>query len=54
MNIYNDKEILITGGTGSFGNEFCRKITVNKIKPRRLIIYSRDEFKQEEMQKKIS
>ena len=30
MNIYNDKEILITGGTGSFGNEFCRKITVNK------------------------
>lgn len=53
MNIYNDKEILITGGTGSFGNEFCRKITVNKIKPRRLIIYSRDEFKQEEMQKKF-
>ena len=52
MEIYKDKEILITGGTGSFGNEFCRKIINNKTKPRRLIIYSRDEFKQAEMEKK--
>jgi UDP-N-acetylglucosamine 4,6-dehydratase (inverting) len=52
MNIYRNKQILITGGTGSFGNEFCRKIINNKIKPRRLIIFSRDEFKQAEMEKK--
>ena len=52
MNFYNNSQILITGGTGSFGNEFCRKIVENKIKPRRLIIFSRDEFKQSEMEKK--
>jgi len=52
MNFYNNSQILITGGTGSFGNEFCRKIVKNKIKPKRLIIFSRDEFKQSEMEKK--
>jgi len=52
MNFYNNNQILITGGTGSFGNEFCKKIVENKIKPRRLIIFSRDEFKQSEMEKK--
>ena len=51
--MYNNKEILITGGTGSFGNAFCRKLINKKFKPRRLIIYSRDEFKQAEMQKKF-
>jgi UDP-N-acetylglucosamine 4,6-dehydratase len=44
----NDKVILITGGTGSFGKAFCRTI-VNEFKPRKLIIFSRDELKQYEM-----
>ena len=41
----NDKSILITGGTGSFGNTFV-PMTLAKYNPRRLIIYSRDEMKQ--------
>ena len=45
----NDKTILITGGTGSFGHEAIRTI-LNRWKPKRLIVYSRDELKQFEMQ----
>ncbi len=41
----NDKTILITGGTGSFGNRFVNRI-FQEFKPRKLIIYSRDEYKQ--------
>ncbi len=44
----NDKTILITGGTGSFGKK-CTEIILKKYKPKRLIIYSRDELKQFEM-----
>ena len=44
----NDKNILITGGTGSFGKK-TTKIILEKYKPRRLIIFSRDELKQFEM-----
>ncbi len=44
-----NKSILITGGTGSFGREFVRT-AIRKYRPRRLIIYSRDEWKQSEMQ----
>ncbi len=44
----NDKTILITGGTGSFGQK-CVEVIVKKYKPRRLIIFSRDELKQYEM-----
>lgn len=44
----NNKNILITGGTGSFGKK-CTEIILRKYRPRRLIIYSRDEFKQFEM-----
>jgi UDP-N-acetylglucosamine 4,6-dehydratase len=44
----NDKSILITGGTGSFGKK-ATKIILNKYKPKRLIIFSRDELKQFEM-----
>ena len=36
------KAILITGGTGSFGNAFIR-MTLEKFNPLRLVIYSRDE-----------
>lgn len=49
---FNNKQILITGGTGSFGNEFINQIIKNKVKPKKIVIYSRDEFKQSEMQKR--
>ena len=41
----NDKTILVTGGTGSFGHRFASYVLEN-YKPRKIIIYSRDEFKQ--------
>ena len=41
----NNKSILITGGTGSFGNAFTRYVLEN-YDPKKIIIYSRDEFKQ--------
>jgi UDP-N-acetylglucosamine 4,6-dehydratase len=44
----NNKTILITGGTGSFGQEFTKNI-LTKYKPKRLIIFSRDELKQFDM-----
>ncbi|WP_373532725.1 UDP-N-acetylglucosamine 4,6-dehydratase (inverting) [Vampirovibrio sp.] len=47
--MFNEKTILITGGTGSFGKEAIRTI-LSRFKPRRLIVFSRDEFKQFEMQ----
>ena len=45
----NGKNILVTGGTGSFGQAFCRYVLTH-FKPNRLIVYSRDEFKQSLMQ----
>jgi len=48
--MFNDQTILITGGTGSFGNGFVKRILTD-YKPKKIIIYSRDEFKQFEMQK---
>lgn len=44
----NNKSILVTGGTGSFGNEFVRMV-LTLYKPKRLIVFSRDELKQFEM-----
>lgn len=44
----NNKNILITGGTGSFGKK-ATEIILQRYKPRRLIIFSRDELKQFEM-----
>lgn len=41
----NDKNILITGGTGSFGKRFTKYVLEN-YNPKKIIIYSRDEFKQ--------
>ena len=46
----NNKVILITGGTGSFGNKYTNYIFKN-FKPKKVIIFSRDEFKQFEMAK---
>ena len=45
-----NSSILVTGGTGSFGREFV-KSTLNKFNPRRIVVFSRDEMKQWEMQK---
>jgi UDP-N-acetylglucosamine 4,6-dehydratase len=49
----NGKNILITGGTGSFGKQFVRTILKN-YKPNKIIIYSRDELKQYEMAQKFN
>jgi len=46
--MFNNKSILITGGTGSFGKKYT-EILLKKYKPKRLVIYSRDELKQYEM-----
>lgn len=46
--MFNNKNILITGGTGSFGKKFI-KILLEKYKPNKVIVYSRDELKQFEM-----
>lgn len=47
--MFNDKSILITGGTGSFGKKYVKTL-LERYKPRRLVILSRDELKQYEMQ----
>ena len=47
--MFDDKTILITGGTGSFGKILTKKI-LNNYKPKKIIIYSRDELKQFDMQ----
>lgn len=47
--MFNNKSILITGGTGSFGKRFSAYLTKN-YSPKKVIIYSRDELKQFEMQ----
>lgn len=48
-----DSSILVTGGTGSFGNTFV-PMTLAKYNPRRLVIYSRDEMKQWDMAQKFA
>lgn len=47
--MFNNKSILITGGTGSFGKAFT-SVLLKRYKPKKVIIYSRDELKQYEMQ----
>ena len=44
----NNKTILVTGGTGSFGKKFL-KMVFKKYNPKKVIIYSRDEYKQSVM-----
>ena len=48
----NNQSILITGGTGSFGKKFTEMI-LKQYDPKRVIIYSRDEFKQDIMKKEF-
>ena len=45
---FNDKVILVTGGTGSFGKQFAKTV-LTRFRVRKLIIFSRDEQKQTEM-----
>ncbi len=49
----NNKSILITGGTGSFGKKFI-KMTLEKYNPKKIIVYSRDEMKQWNMSIKFT
>ncbi len=49
----NGKSILVTGGTGSFGRQFTKYILTH-YKPKRLVIFSRDELKQFDMQQEFS
>jgi len=51
--MFTDKSILITGGTGSFG-KMCVKILLKNYKPKKIIVFSRDELKQFEMQQVFS
>jgi len=51
--VFNGKNILITGGTGSFGKKYT-DILLARYRPNKIIIYSRDELKQFEMQQTYS
>ena len=50
--MFSNKSILITGGTGSFGSAFIDYIKSNKISFKKIVIFSRDEFKQDLLEKK--
>ena len=52
-NLFKNKSIIILGGTGSFGKNFVHSC-LKKNSFRRIIIFSRDEYKQYEMKKKFS
>ncbi|MHB8073696.1 UDP-N-acetylglucosamine 4,6-dehydratase (inverting) [Desulfosporosinus fructosivorans] len=51
--MFNQKSILITGGTGSFGKE-CIRFLLDKYQPNKIIVYSRDELKQYEMSQQFN
>ncbi|MFZ3577517.1 UDP-N-acetylglucosamine 4,6-dehydratase (inverting) [Virgibacillus sp. DJP39] len=51
MNNFDNKTLLVTGGTGSFGKKFIRKVLKTNI--RKVIVFSRDELKQYEMEKEF-
>ena len=48
--VFDDAAILVTGGTGSFGNKFV-PMTLKKYNPKKIVVFSRDEMKQWEMAK---
>jgi len=50
--MFDDKSVLITGGTGSFGRQYVKTL-LRRFAPSRLVIYSRDEMKQYEMQQEF-
>ena len=51
--MFNNKNIFITGGTGSFGHKYTQTL-LQRYKPNKIIIYSRDELKQYEMQQQFN
>ena len=51
--MFNNKNILITGGTGSFGKQFVKTL-LERYKPNKIIVYSRDELKQYEMAQRFN
>jgi UDP-N-acetylglucosamine 4,6-dehydratase len=51
--MFNDRAILVTGGTGSFGRAFIREL-LERYTPSRVVVYSRDELKQFDMQQDFS
>tara|TARA_Y100000590_G_scaffold247486_1_gene278124 strand:+ start:107 stop:1114 length:1008 start_codon:yes stop_codon:yes gene_type:complete len=51
--MFNNQTLFVSGGTGSFGNRFI-DIVLKKYKPKKIIIYSRDEYKQFLMQERFS
>lgn len=51
--MFDDKSILITGGTGSFGHRYVQTL-LDRYNPKKIVIFSRDELKQYEMQQKFS
>jgi len=51
--MFNGKSVLITGGTGSFGKKFIKSL-LSRYTPRRVIVFSRDELKQFEMQQSFN
>lgn len=53
IRLFNNKSILITGGTGSFGKKFI-EIVLKRFTPKKIIVFSRDELKQFEMQQKFN
>lgn len=53
MDIFRNKVVLITGGTGSFGKCMIRKLLTD-YKPKKIVVYSRDEFKQFNMQEEYA
>jgi UDP-N-acetylglucosamine 4,6-dehydratase/5-epimerase len=53
-NFFKNQSLLITGGTGSFGKAFLNYLLLNKFPLKKIVIFSRDEFKQFEMRKKFN
>lgn len=50
--MFNDKVVLVTGGTGSFGQKFVETV-LQRYRPRKLVVFSRDELKQFEMRQRF-
>lgn len=48
-----NKAVLVTGGSGSFGSAFCEYIKKNDLKPRKLVVFSRDYMKQQTLREKV-
>lgn len=51
--VIKDKAVLITGGSGSWGSAFCEYIKKNNLKPRKLVVFSRDYMKQQALKEKL-